>query len=147
MSQCPNWSLKLRWLTPPSLERASLGEARLSASRLAQYRGAAAAEHNCLCVAEDSCYAEAAGTLDVHKEGVGRLHEPLQLVAAVLELTGRMQQINIAHRDVRHICAAECAGERRGWKTQARGRTAPFRQSAGTVPWSSCRRAQLSVRG
>ena len=46
-------------------------------------------------------HVEATGALHVHEEGVGRLHEALELVAALLKLTRRMQQVDIAHGDVR----------------------------------------------
>ena len=51
---------------------------------------------------------EAAGALDIHEEGVGRLHQPLELVPPLLQLLGRVQQVHVPHRDEAH------GGTRRG---------------------------------
>ena len=45
---------------------------------------------------------EAAGALDVHEEGVRRLHHPLQLVPPLLQLLGRVQKVHVAHRYEAH---------------------------------------------
>ena len=45
---------------------------------------------------------EAAGALDIHEEGVGRLHQPLELVPPLLQLLGRVQQVHVPHRDEAH---------------------------------------------
>ena len=54
-------------------------------------------------------HVEAARALHVHEEGVRRLHQALELVAALLKLPRRVQQIDIAHGDVR---LARRGGER-----------------------------------
>lgn len=64
----------------PSLlpaERAALGEARLATGRLAEDRRAGAADDDRLGVGKDGGDVEAAGTLDVHEEGVGGGYEAL----------------------------------------------------------------------
>lgn len=45
-------------------------------------------------------HVEAARAFHIHEERVRRLHKALQLVAAQLKLTRRVQQIDIAHGDV-----------------------------------------------
>ena len=46
-------------------------------------------------------HVEASGALHVHEERVRALYEALELVAALLELARRVQEVNIAHRDLR----------------------------------------------
>ncbi len=44
---------------------------------------------------------EAPLALDVHEEGVGRLHQPLALVLLLLEIHGRVQQIDVTRQHLR----------------------------------------------
>ena len=44
---------------------------------------------------KDSSYIETALALDVHEEGIGRLHETLELMLPLFQLSWRIQQINI----------------------------------------------------
>jgi len=76
---------------PP--EGAPLSELGLASSGLAEHGGARGAEHHSGRVAEHGGDLEAAGALDVHEEGVGRLDETLELVLAGLVLGGRVQQV------------------------------------------------------
>ena len=59
---------------------------------------------------EDRGDVEAAGALHVHEERVGGLHQPLQLVPALLELTRRVQQVNVTHGDERHAARSGACG-------------------------------------
>ena len=78
---------------PP--ERATFSEPGTTTSRLAQHSLAVPAHHNCLRVTEHSGYVEAPLALDIHKERVGGLHEPLELVLPLLKLSWWMEQIDI----------------------------------------------------
>lgn len=61
---------------------ASLCETGLTTGGLAQHDIAVPTEHDRLGVTEDCGNLEASRTFDVHKEGIGGLHQPLQLVCA-----------------------------------------------------------------
>ena len=58
-------------------ERAALGKTGLTTGGLAEDLGAAGADNDGLGVREDGGDGEAAGALDVHKEGAGTRHERL----------------------------------------------------------------------
>lgn len=75
-------------------KRHTLGEPRLAAGRLAQHASAGAADDDRLRVREDGGDGKAAGALDVHEVRVGRLHEPLELVRALLRLRERVEQVD-----------------------------------------------------
>ena len=60
-----------------SPERASLGQSSLTTGGLAEDGRAAGADDDGLGVREDGGDSEAAGALDVHKEGAGRRHKGL----------------------------------------------------------------------
>jgi len=75
-------------------EGASLCETSLSASRLAKHNVAVPAQHHGLGVAKDCGNLKASGALDIHKERVGRLYEPLQLVCACFLFWGWVQEID-----------------------------------------------------
>jgi len=86
-------------------EAASLGEACLSSRGLAQHGGAGAAEYHRRRVREHGVDLEAAGALHVHEEGVGALHETVQLVLTRLELGRRIQKVVI---DRHGVCGVSC---------------------------------------
>jgi hypothetical protein len=46
-------------------------------------------------MAEHSGYVEASLTLNIHEEGVGRLHETLELMLSLLKLRWRMKEIDV----------------------------------------------------
>ena len=46
-------------------------------------------------------HVEAARALHVHEEGVGRLHQALELVALLLQLLRRVEQVDVTHGNVR----------------------------------------------
>jgi hypothetical protein len=52
-------------------------------------------------MAEHSGYVEASLTLNIHEEGVGRLHETLELMLSLLKLRWRMKEIDVVleHHD------------------------------------------------
>lgn len=67
---------------------------------------------------EYSCYVEAALTLDIHKERVGRLDQALELVPPLLELGRRVQKINIIrehHLDLQVVARTRISGLE-GWR-------------------------------
>ena len=98
-------------------EGAALGQPGLAARGLAEHGTARPAKHDRLRVAEHRRDVKAAGALDVHEEGVGRLDEPLELVAALLQLPRWVQQVNVSHRDERH----GSRGGLRGGELEAEG--------------------------
>jgi hypothetical protein len=67
--------------------RASLCEASLTASGLAEHDVAIPAQHHGLRMAENSGNLEASWALDVHEERIGRLYKSLQLVGADFRLS------------------------------------------------------------
>lgn len=79
---------------PP--EAGTLGEACLATGWSADNCTAAAAENNCLRVAENGRYLKASSTLDIHKIAVWSLNQPLQLMLLQLESLGRVQQVQIS---------------------------------------------------
>uniref|UniRef100_A0A1J3K003 Uncharacterized protein n=1 Tax=Noccaea caerulescens TaxID=107243 RepID=A0A1J3K003_NOCCA len=60
-------------------------------------------------MAEHSCYVEASLALDVHEEGVGRLHKTLELVLRLLELSRRIEEIDVVLEN--HDCLRKCDGD------------------------------------
>ena len=68
-------------------------EPGLSSGRLAEYCRASDAKDNGLGVAEDSGDLVATGALDIHKERVRVLHQPLQLALTLLLLGEWVQEI------------------------------------------------------
>ena len=95
----------------------------------------------------ESSHVEAARALHIHEEGVWRLHKALELVAAQLKLTRRVQQIDIAHGDVRLPSPRARACRVSGWLSRGQaGRprgcatTAQALRAAreGCVAWSDC---------
>ena len=70
---------------------------------------------------------EAAGALDIHEEGVGRLDQPLELVPPLLQLLGRVQQVHVPHRDEAH------GGTRRGSRCGRRRAIYIISRRAGAV--------------
>lgn len=85
--------IKLKVPTTEYPNEFTFREPSSSTGRLAEDGGASDAEDDGLSVAEDGGDLVAAGTLDVHEEGVGVLHQPLQLVLALLILRTRVQEI------------------------------------------------------
>ena len=77
-------------------EAASLSQTSLSSSWCAKDGAAVGASDHGLAVAEDGGDVEASLALDVHEIAVGRLNQSLELVLGLLELFGRVKQINIA---------------------------------------------------
>ena len=47
---------------------------------------------------QSRAHLEAPLALDVHEEGVGRLHQPLPLVLLLLEVHGRVQEVNVTRQ-------------------------------------------------
>ena len=94
-------------LLPP--EAASFGEPGAASSGLAEDSGTPGADHDSLCVTEDSgdpnddtvttemiketISPVTAGTLDVHEVAIGVLDQPLQLVLSLLLSREGVQQI------------------------------------------------------
>jgi len=78
-------------LLPP--EAASFGEPGAASSGLAEDSGTPGADHDSLCVTEDSGDPVTAGTLDVHEVAIGVLDQPLQLVLSLLLSREGVQQI------------------------------------------------------
>lgn len=78
-----------------SPEGASLSEPSTTTSGLTQHSLAVSTHHNRLGVTENGGYTEAALALDVHEEGVGRLHETLELMLPLLQLCRWLSEINI----------------------------------------------------
>ena len=78
-------------LIPLSPERAPFCKPSTPTCGLAQHRLAVSTHNNGLRVAEHSCYVEATLALDIHEEGIGRLHETLELVLPLLNLRRRVQ--------------------------------------------------------
>ena len=74
-------------------ERTTFCEPGPASGGLAENGGASNAKDNRLCVAEDGGDLVAAGTLNVHEEGVRVLHQTLQLVLALLILRARVKEI------------------------------------------------------
>jgi hypothetical protein len=72
-------------------ERASLGQAGLSTSRLAENGGAGAADDNGLGVREDGGDVEATGALDVHEERAGAGHKGLKVAGQKLFIESGLQ--------------------------------------------------------
>jgi hypothetical protein len=81
-------------------EAASLTEPGLSSGRHAQHGVAARADNDGLRVAEHGGDREASLALDIHEVRVGALYQPLQLVATLLEFRGRVQQVDIARKNL-----------------------------------------------
>eukprot|EP00824_Muranothrix_gubernata_P016744 TRINITY_DN34482_c0_g1_i1.p2 TRINITY_DN34482_c0_g1~~TRINITY_DN34482_c0_g1_i1.p2 ORF type:complete len:105 (+),score=12.78 TRINITY_DN34482_c0_g1_i1:8-322(+) len=82
-------------------ERASLLQPRFTTGGLAQNCLTVSTYHNSLRMAEHSGYVEASLTLNIHEEGVGRLHETLELMLSLLKLRWRMKEIDVVleHHD------------------------------------------------
>jgi len=73
---------------------ASLCKACLTAGWLAEHDIAVPAKDDCLRVAEDGRDLEASWALDIHEEGIWRLHKSLQLVSADFGIWGWMKEID-----------------------------------------------------
>jgi len=79
-------------------ERAPLRKASPATGRLAEYSRARAAQHHGLRVGEHGGDVEAALALNVHEERVRGLHETLELVLRLLELSRRVQEVNVGSK-------------------------------------------------
>lgn len=77
-----------------SAERAALGETGLATGGLAEDSRAAGAHNDGLGVGEDGGDVEAAGALDIHKEGAGSGHKLLELVLAGLSLRSGVEKVD-----------------------------------------------------
>merc|ERR1719159_1916471 len=85
-------------------EGAALGQAGETSSGLAKDDIAVAALHNHLRVREDGGDEEATGALDIHEEGVGRLHQALELVLLLLVLGEGVEKIQRGHGEIVEKC-------------------------------------------
>merc|ERR1719159_118904 len=84
-------------------EGAALGQAGETSGGLAKDDVAVAALNNHLRVREDGGDEEAAGALDIHEEGVGRLHQALKLVLLLLLGEG-VEKIQRGHGEIVEKC-------------------------------------------
>lgn len=73
---------------------ASLCETGLTSGRLAEHDVAVPAQNNSLGMAEDCGNLKASRALNIHEEGVGRLHKSLQLVCACFLVCSRVEKID-----------------------------------------------------
>lgn len=88
-------------------EAAPLRQSRAATGGLAEHCRAAAAEHDSLGVGEHGGDVEAALALHIHEEGVGRLHEALELVLALLQRRRGMKEIDVLGEHLREDARRE----------------------------------------
>jgi len=74
-------------------EAASVGQSALSTGRIAQHSRARRAHNHGLGVRENRRDDQATRALHVHEERVGRLHQPLELMLALLVGSRRIQEV------------------------------------------------------
>jgi len=72
-------------------ERAAFSQTSLASGWLAENGGAVGAEDDSGGVRKHGSNLEASRALDIHEEGIGRLHQTLELVLGLLKVFRRMQ--------------------------------------------------------